>query len=389
MVATELLWRTGPAQRELALELKRLIVDADVAPGACVAAAVRHEGVFHAISSACGTTAWDQPTPTSARHVYDLASVTKPLFAWTLARLQDREQLDLRQPLREYLDWTEETPSGAIPLELLLSHRAGLEAHLELFAVLRDNPSSNFDRDSAMRRVANARRQACQGSPPAQGFPPVYSDLGYILLGEVVRHIAHCEGRSLGQLVASELRSCGLGELASAAQWIELRGQDAWRDAAVPTETVAWRGGQVRGLVHDDNAFALSGSDMCGHAGMFGTAPGVLAFACAMLDERHRRTRRLSDEALDLLLRTRPGGSLRAGFDSKAPEGSSVGNKLGPQTFGHLGFTGTSVWCDPEAEIAVVLLSNRVCPSRDNPRMVGARPRVHELLTETVAQFCV
>jgi CubicO group peptidase (beta-lactamase class C family) len=81
-----------------------------------------------------------------------------------------------------------------------------------------------------------------------------------------------------------------------------------------------------------------------------------------------------------LLVQPRPGGSLRTGFDGKAEQGSSAGPRFGPQSFGHLGFTGTSVWCDPEASIAVVLLTNRVHPSRENVRIRDVRPDIHSEL---------
>jgi CubicO group peptidase (beta-lactamase class C family) len=83
-----------------------------------------------------------------------------------------------------------------------------------------------------------------------------------------------------------------------------------------------------------------------------------------------------------LLLSERPGSTLRAGFDGKSCGLSVVGERLGAATFGHLGFTGTSFWCDPEAETVVVLLTNRVCPSRENPSIAALRPRVHDLLAE-------
>jgi CubicO group peptidase (beta-lactamase class C family) len=80
------------------------------------------------------------------------------------------------------------------------------------------------------------------------------------------------------------------------------------------------------------------------------------------------------------LLRDRPGGSLRAGFDAKSPTSSAAGDLCGPRTFGHLGFTGTSLWCDPAAGIVSVLLTNRVHPTRENPRIRAARPLVHDAL---------
>jgi CubicO group peptidase (beta-lactamase class C family) len=90
--------------------------------------------------------------------------------------------------------------------------------------------------------------------------------------------------------------------------------------------------------------------------------------------------------ALEWLIRERPGGTLRAGFDGKSPEGSSAGARLGPASFGHLGFTGTSLWIDPEARVVVSLLSNRVCPTREHLAIRRARPWVHDALFDAAAE---
>jgi CubicO group peptidase (beta-lactamase class C family) len=149
----------------------------------------------------------------------------------------------------------------------------------------------------------------------------------------------------------------------------------------MPTETVAFRGGEVRGIVHDENAWALSGHGLSGHAGLFGTAAGVARFGAALLDALHGRFSGWLDAAsLAPLLAARPGGTLRAGFDGKSADQSSAGTLAGARSFGHLGFTGTSLWCDPDADRVLVLLSNRVCPTRNNPRIREARPAVNDAL---------
>jgi CubicO group peptidase (beta-lactamase class C family) len=154
------------------------------------------------------------------------------------------------------------------------------------------------------------------------------------------------------------------------------------RDVA-PTEVVPARGGCLRGVVHDENAWALSGHGCSGHAGLFGTVSAVLGFGVALLEAHAGHSAWLAREALEPLIRRRPGGSLRAGFDGKSEGASSAGTSAGPDTFGHLGFTGTSLWCDPGAGIVSVLLSNRVHPTRDNARIRAARPLVHDALFRT------
>lgn len=384
------LWRGTATYDELRSSLHSAIVNGNVAPGGSVAAAIRQDGVYQCLATSCGTLSWDDSTLVTKEHLFDLASVTKPVFAFTLAQMHDRGELDLRAPLGNYLPWTTETPSGEIPLELFLAHRAGLEAHLELFAplvgqppTLQRAPRALIDRQAALRQAATARRPECCGPVPDGGFAPTYSDLGYLLLGEVATAVTNAASRvsRLGALVSKEVWRWGI-DLRSAEGW----GGELTR-RAVPTETVAWRGGEIRGVVHDDNTYALAGTDMCGHAGLFGTAQQVLRFGCLMLDCRAGRREILRPETADILFKPRPGGSLRAGFDSRSPEPSSVGRQLGADVAGHLGFTGTSFWCDVAQEVVVVLLTNRVCPTRDNRRIVQARPTVHDRLVASLKEF--
>ena len=127
------------------------------------------------------------------------------------------------------------------------------------------------------------------------------------------------------------------------------------------------------GAVHDENAWAVSGYGGSGHAGIFATIDAVLAFGLAVLD-------RIDD--LGWLVRPRPGGTLRAGFDGKSDTGSSAGSRMHPTSFGHLGFTGTSLWIDPVARVVVSLLTNRVSPTRHHLAIREARPSAHDALFE-------
>jgi CubicO group peptidase (beta-lactamase class C family) len=106
----------------------------------------------------------------------------------------------------------------------------------------------------------------------------------------------------------------------------------------------------------------------------------VARFGALMLDQLGSRRRVLSPATAARLLDERQDGTLRAGFDGKAEVGSSVGTRMGERTFGHLGFTGTSLWCDPEGGVVVALLTNRVSPTRENLRIRAARPTVHDAL---------
>jgi serine-type D-Ala-D-Ala carboxypeptidase len=161
------------------------------------------------------------------------------------------------------------------------------------------------------------------------------------------------------------------------------RRHTGWAERVAPTEVVSWRGGVVRASVHDENAWALSGDGASGHAGMFGTAPGVLDLGTCLLDVmRGHRDDFLSPHEIEPLVRPRPGGTLRAGFDGKSLEGSSAGRGFGLSSVGHLGFTGTSMWIDPDAQVVGVLLTNRVHPTRASETIRKVRPIVYDAIWE-------
>ena len=307
--------------------------------------------------------------------IFDLASLTKPFSALTLARLVRNGALDWHTPLHATLPHAFNTPSAKVPLEWLAAHRSGLESHRPLFAPLELGQA--VDRSRAITEACFARCQESVANMPSNdGFPPVYSDLGYLLLGEAMAATARLD---LDTLIAREV--CEPLELAarSARQW---RAWDKSFDERVaPTEHVAWRGGMVRGVVHDENAWAIAQDGVCGHAGLFGTARDVARLGVAVLDAcRGNRPKWLSKDCIEPLVRERQGGSLRAGFDGKSLFGSSAGKFCSPATFGHLGFTGTSIWIDPSVQVTTVLLTNRVCPTRDSGLIKKVRPMVHDEL---------
>src|SRR5690606_6293289 len=196
-------------------------------------------------------------------------------------------------------------PSAGVTLEQLLGHRSGLEAHLPLFAPL--TARASLCRRDMLARALVARRAECTGPPPESGFAPLYSDLGYLVAGEALTRAA---GSPLDELVASEVsRPLGV-DVRSARQW--LRAGEDFIARVAPTEHVPFRGGLVCGVVHDENAWAYSGHALSGHAGLFGTARGVLGLGVALLEGLcGRGSNWLSRETLERLVRERPGSSLR------------------------------------------------------------------------------
>lgn len=303
--------------------------------------------------------------------LYDLASLTKPIFATTVLRLADAGKLSLDTKPETSLADTRGTTGGAATLEQLLSHRAGLAAWGGLYLDVPHDLGS-----SAARRwvLAEACRRPDEALPPGKAL---YSDLGYIIAGELV---ARTVGQDLETLLGREIRATLKltdTELLYPPGISGDRAVDFARRVA-PTERDEWRGRWVRGEVHDENCAALGG--IAGHAGMFGTAKAVATVGRAVLDAYLKRgeTPIVSHARIASALEERPPSTLRLGWDGKSKEGSSGGRRLSAKAFGHLGFTGTSVWCDPERDLVIVLLTNRICPSRANEKIKGFRPAFHD-----------
>ncbi len=210
--------------------------------------------------------------------------------------------------------------------------------------------------------------------PP--GRQSVYSDLGFILLGIVLEEIS---GQNLDHL-ARERIFLPLGMHQTCFQpdpRLQLR--------IAPTENDPWRKRLLRGEVHDENAFAMGG--VAAHAGLFGTADDLAIFCQALLNGgvyNHRRIVKRS--TLETFIRRQPqppGGSRALGWDTPS-RGSSAGSKLSRRSFGHTGFTGTSLWIDPRRHLFIVLLTNRVHPSRENNAVRSARRQVADTVVEAV-----
>ncbi|HEY4120711.1 MAG TPA: serine hydrolase domain-containing protein [Byssovorax sp.] len=360
--------------RDLGAIARAVVESHRASPAAVVAAAAREGDAWTLGAGAAGALTYDADAlPAAIDTPFDLASVTKSVVALAFARLERAGVTSRGERLADALPELAGTRSADVPLDLLLAHRGGLDAHRTLFAPLLEGRA--VDRAAALVEAADARRDGCEGAPPGDGFAPVYSDLGYLLVGEAMRARA---GLDLDEIVAREV-SAPLGlTLASARQWERDRPDRFARVA--PTELAPFRGGVVRGRVHDENAFALVDGASAGHAGLFGDALDVARLGAAILDALAGRSAWLSAEELAPLVRARPGGSHRAGFDGKSGASPSAGARFGPRTFGHLGFTGTSLWMDPDAELAGVLLTNRVHPTRDHVAIRAARPAVYDAL---------
>lgn len=310
--------------------------------------------------------AWGHSGSAQFSTPFDLASLSKPFLALLTSHLiMQRRVRGWSTSLGELLPSIQGTPAAQATLEELLSHRAGLVPHLELYRTVQWG--SPIHRVGLLRAAAQATH-----APPHSA--PLYSDLGYLLVGAALEE--HTQS-PLDVLLAQELLAPQGLELGSARMWLKKR---HFLSQVAPTEIPPGSAQPLRGLVHDENAWTLAGTGFAGHAGLFGTLAGVLGagrlFLLGALGEGPWA------QLVPPLLQLRPGGSLRLGFDGITQPGSLAGALAHPETFGHLGFTGTSLWCDPARKTVSVLLCNRVYPTRTNSRMGAARRTLQDILWE-------
>jgi len=320
------------------------------------------------------------PRPLGEETFFDLASLTKPLVtSLAVLCLIERGLLSLDMPLPRLVEDTVPEEKKTITLARLLGHSSGLPAHRPYFEALRSVPAP----ERGARLVELILREPLEYRP---GSMTVYSDLGFMLLGRIVELKG---GMGLATLAHRWLfEPLGLGEHLFFRPLHDLARETAGPAGFAATENCGWRGRILCGEVHDDNAFVLGG--VAGHAGLFGDAGGVLALTLALLDQWQGRATHPGYANRDLarLLGRQDIASTSwgLGFDTPSEGYSSGGRLLSRHSVGHLGFTGTSFWIDPEKETVVVLLTNRVHPDRHREGMRAFRPLFHDAVLAAIAQ---
>lgn len=333
-------------------------------PGAVVAVGRRGRLVH---LEAYGRMTYDPGAPAvRVDTIFDLASLTKVMATTTAAMLLvDEGRIGLDLPVAEYLPCFAGEGWEHVTVRHLLAHHAGLEAwaplHLELSG--REGLRSWLCRQRPVDRPGTVVR---------------YSDLGFLILGEVLEVAA-------GEPLEAFLRRRLFEPLGFV--WTGWNPSEALRPRIAPTEfDSVWRKRLVHGEVHDENAAALGG--VAPHAGLFGTAEELARFAQMMLWKGVYGGRRIvRKETVELFTRrdgSVPDSSRALGWDTKSPSGSSAGSRFSSSSFGHTGFTGTSLWIDPERELFLILLSNRVHPTRENRKIQAVRARLADAVIEAL-----
>jgi beta-N-acetylhexosaminidase len=361
--------READARDEAKLQPAYDVLDRAVAdrafPGGVLAVGYHDELIVHEF----GRQTYDAKSQAvNVDTIYDAASLTKPVVTTTLIAMQvEAGRIGLDLPVARFLPEWNDGPNPdwrkTVTVRNLLTHSSGLPAHKDYFLMLH----------SKREFIAAICREPLEYAP---GTKTIYSDLGFILLGEILERAT---GKTVDQLAHEQIFT----PLDMAGTMFNPPKSLLSRIAPTENDTV-FRKRLVQGEVHDENAFAMDG--VAGHAGLFTTA-GDLAVFCQMLLNggiygHHRLLTRATisqftaPQALAENTRT-------LGWMTPTPNSSS-GRYFSAHTFGHLGFTGTSIWIDPDRQLFVVLLTNRVYPTRENDKIAAVRPAVHDAVIESL-----
>lgn len=335
-----------------------------VAPG--MAVYVAREGKVLA-KQGFGRFTYDKSSPAvDSETIFDLASITKVMATTPLAmKMYERDYLHLDKPVSAYLPEFSGGMKDSVKVRHLLTHTAGLQPFIKFWEVA-DDPSEVYD------IIVNSDLIY----PP--GDSTRYSDLGLILTGKIIEKLGR---RPLGELVQLELYDpLGMDQT-------QYRPPERIWSQIAPTEfDRAYRDRQIQGEVHDENAAFMGG--VAGHAGLFSTLDDMGRYAQMLLrNGYYDQMKHLRSSTIDRFTSRQNivEGSTRAlGWDTPRRKGSLYGKYFSEEAFGHTGYTGTSMIIDPKYDIIVILLTNRVYPSREQQKIYQFRPRFHNAVMEAL-----
>ncbi len=345
--------------RALEAFMEQSIADG-VFPGASVAVIYKGDVVFH---KAFGRLTYDKHSLSAdTSTIYDLASLNKPIVTTSIImQLTERDSLDIDAPVARYLPEFSRQGKNSVTLKNLLQHNSGLVAHKFFIKTC-------HTADEVLEAIYNEKFL----SPP--GTKTTYSDLGFITLGTVIERVT---GNTLEENF-QERFSKPLGMQSSI-----FNPPDSLLSTIAPTETdTLWSLPGPRPLVHDHNAALLGG--YAGHAGLFSTTGDLVVFVKMLMHEgMYNNKRFFRPSTVKHFTERHPGHSRALGWDLRSLNGrSSSGSYFSADSYGHLGYTGTSIWIDPEKELAVITLTNRVHPSSENIKIRTFRPMLHDTVVK-------
>jgi uncharacterized protein YbbC (DUF1343 family)/CubicO group peptidase (beta-lactamase class C family) len=357
--------------RKLDEAIDRAIAGGSV-PGAVVMVGRRGKIVY---ARAAGLRAVEPPREAMTRDtIFDMASLTKPVVTATAVLILVEEgRLRLEDRVGKFLPELNNHGKEAITVEHLLRHRAGL---------VPDNPLKDYEHgaEAAWKRITDIELTA----PPGRRF--VYSDVGFLILGKLVERVS---GKRLDEFASERIFRVADMPDAHFRPTTAERNDAGAEGRIAPTERASPGGPMLRGVVHDPRARALGG--VAGHAGLFATADDLAAFASGLLGESGDG-RILSPLAVRAMIHsgsTPPGQRRGLGWDIETSYSTPRGALFGPGSFGHTGFTGTSLWIDPETGVFVIVLTSRLHPDGKKPAPSALRAEVATLAAAAIRDLPV
>lgn len=314
--------------------------------------------------------------PMTVDTVFDLASLTKPL-ATTLAvvKLIRDEHLTFSQRVATVLPGFKTAPKSRITVKHLLAHQSGLPAHHPYyFKIIKTAPEKRFQ----------ALNQMLLNQPLAYlpGDQSVYSDLGFMVLKWLVEAVS---GKKLADFVENDVYP-EYGILLSKTSGLHFRNAKPTysKRPIAATELCPWRNRLVTGVVHDENAYAAGG--VGGQAGLFGSVNDIHTLLSGLLSDYYELSQHpvLGKHLMEACFGQGGHFDRPLGFDIPSPPHPSCGRYFSANSVGHLGFTGTSFWIDLDQVVMVILLTNRIHPSRQNNRIKAFRPWLHDAVMKSL-----
>jgi len=335
----------------------------------------RHDIREHVVWT-CGHTDQERRREVQRTTLYDLASLTKPLVTvLSLLVLIENNRISWNTPLADLLQRSVPAEKKGISLTGLMRHSSGLPAYRPYYLGLLQIA------DEQLRKAKMVDWILDEPLEYAPGTKTIYSDLGFILLGHAVEQLT---GEPLDAFWETNVAL----PLALEKKLLFSPNRKKISNSLVAsTELCPWTQKMLRGEVHDENCRSVGG--VAGHAGLFGTVEGVLSICGHLI--RHWRGdvdhSHYSSGLLRHIFEYRPYSAWCYGFDTPSKDNSSSGQLFSSRSVGHLGFTGTSFWIDLERGVAVVLLTNRVHPSRANEKIRRFRPLFHNTVMQSVIEL--
>lgn len=292
--------------------------------------------------------------------IYDLASVTKVVATTTAAMIgYDKKLFSLDNKVVKYIPEFGVNGKESITIKNLLLHNSGLPAWKKFYG-------RELKYDDVIKEIYSSDLEYKTGEKT------VYSDLGIIMLGKVIEKVT---GKSLDRYCEDEIFT----PLKMNSTFYNPN--DSLKKLCAPTEMDNyWRMRVLQGEVHDETSAMLNG--VAGHAGLFSTAGDIAKLMSVLMNKgNYNDLQFIKQSTIELFTKRYSAESTRAlGWDTKSDSGSSAGKYFSNYSFGHTGYTGTSIWADPERNLFVVLLTNRVYPTRENTKIQIVRPQLHDVI---------